>query len=510
MKKQLGVNIESVMTSYSYYAFPQCIMTAEERVGSRIAEFSVLDTVHDEWKRVGNISYNESKRIWTVTSEDKYRRECNGCIYREMQEDDYISIQVHFQQYTEPWGAVNLFISDDEENILLGDNEYLCRFGHFIYDGTSLYMNGQWQSISKKRLKAPYQLVLHRQGNRLEIYAGEDRANCLAVKEIQPSYDKELYIGVQVRHEENSYYPWLFSNFIQLSCDVTVQHRRLEFFYGMSKQWEYNTFHYFFDTNQYKTSEIIEMGGLKYIRKCIDKGKYLETKLDQYYIPQRDEYHMLHHLHQNLIYGYDDAERCFEIVGYDRNGKLMKTQINYSDFKASIKRNEDTSFYVITYAQSGYHFRFHADYVKGMIEEYLNGVDSGKKLSHLVSLPQRTYGIKIYDDLASEQGIEVLISDRRVAHVLWEHKVCMVERIGYLTVLGILEPAIGEDIQSQMKTIQERVYDMKNILLKYQRCSDKKNLDLIKEYLQTIKDMEIKCLNRLLEFLRMVIREGVE
>lgn len=37
MKRELKVNIDSVMTSYSYYAFPQCIMTAEDKMGSRIA-----------------------------------------------------------------------------------------------------------------------------------------------------------------------------------------------------------------------------------------------------------------------------------------------------------------------------------------------------------------------------------------------------------------------------------------------------------------------------------------
>lgn len=37
MRKELAININSVMTSYSYYAFPQCIITAEKRIGDLVA-----------------------------------------------------------------------------------------------------------------------------------------------------------------------------------------------------------------------------------------------------------------------------------------------------------------------------------------------------------------------------------------------------------------------------------------------------------------------------------------
>lgn len=499
MKKELKVNIDSVMTSYSYYAFPQSIMTAEDKMGSRIADFTVLDSVCDEWQSVGHISYVKEQDVWRVTSEDKYCRECNGCIYREMKFEDYVSIRVEHQQYTQPWGAVNLLITDDVEHILLGDNEYQCRFGHFIYDGVSLYIDGKWQSVPKKRLRTPYQLVLNRRGERIEVYAGEERADCLAVKDIPFRTNKKLYIGVQVRHEENSYYPWLFSNFIQLSCDVTNLDRRLEFHYGLLKHWNCNNFHYFFDANRFMARDIIEMGGIKYVKRCLDQGKYIETKLDQYYIEEREEYDTFHHFHQNLVYGYDDRDKSLAVVGYDKTGKLTKTKIKYRDFKKSLEEDETVLFQVITYEQDAYHFRFSGKYVKSMIQEYLDGNNSGEKLQHLVPLMERSYGIKIYDELMSGQGLEVLIADRRVAHVLWEHKRCMAARIDYLVAIGILEENIGRDLAAEMQSISDLVFDMKNILLKYQMRPERKDDVKIRKYLQEIYERERECLDRLIE-----------
>ncbi len=96
--------------TYSYYALPQCIIMAEERIGKRIAEFEICETDNE----------------------------------------GYVHIKVNFQQESEPWAAVNVFLTDDEENVLLGDNEYICRFGNFIHDGVSLYYSGKKEQMKER------------------------------------------------------------------------------------------------------------------------------------------------------------------------------------------------------------------------------------------------------------------------------------------------------------------------------------------------------------------------
>ena len=39
--------------TYSYYALPQCIIMAEERIGKRIAEFEICETDNDTWTSIG-------------------------------------------------------------------------------------------------------------------------------------------------------------------------------------------------------------------------------------------------------------------------------------------------------------------------------------------------------------------------------------------------------------------------------------------------------------------------
>lgn len=46
---------------------------------------------------------------------------------------DAVRVRIHYQQYAHSWGAVNLFISDMlDEELLLGDDEYLFRLGILI------------------------------------------------------------------------------------------------------------------------------------------------------------------------------------------------------------------------------------------------------------------------------------------------------------------------------------------------------------------------------------------
>lgn len=71
------------------------------------------------------------------------------------------------------------------------------------------------------------------------------------------------------------------------------------------------------------------------------KGHYIELKIDQYYLSGHKEYHVRHHLHQNLIYGYDDHLHTFLTLGYSNSGKIKKHTIQYMEMKRDLKRYPD-------------------------------------------------------------------------------------------------------------------------------------------------------------------------
>ena len=108
----------------------------------------------------------------------------------------------------------------------------------------------------------------------------------------------------------------------------------------------------------------------------------------------------------------------------------------------------------------------------------------------------RHYGVSVYEELKSEKGVQVLIADRRVAHVLWEHKQIMCERIRFL-ISGKYLPDGSEYLYEGMQEIGRMVFDLKNILLKYQMRPQRANVQTIQERLSEIQIKEAGCLRDL-------------
>lgn len=270
---------------------------------------------------------------------------------------DFLDVRIDYQQYTNPWAAVNVFVTDDRENVLLGDETYIFRFGHFSYLGTALYQEGEKLNILNERYSEPYHLVIKREGHVFQFYSGsgpiKKRAECSYV-----SRERKLYIGVQVKHGENSYYPWLYSNFIQLSCDIHNPDRRLDYVFGIAKHWENSDISYFLDKNRYTSEEIMYLGGRKYIIHCIKQGKYIETKVDHYYLEERDEFLSVHHYHQVLMYGVDEKKRCFFLLGYNKNGKIQTMRMSFADFENSLKKRNNILYKIIQYEQDAHFYKF--------------------------------------------------------------------------------------------------------------------------------------------------------
>ena len=79
---ELPVSLKLEVRSYSYYAFPQCIIMAEERIGKRIAKFEICGSSETgDWTSIG---LKKEDSCWVYDTEDAYNRACNGCIYRPL------------------------------------------------------------------------------------------------------------------------------------------------------------------------------------------------------------------------------------------------------------------------------------------------------------------------------------------------------------------------------------------------------------------------------------------
>lgn len=493
MRKELSITTEPWVRTYSYYALPMCVIMADDRMGKRIAEIEIRDSDGDDWKSIymdkgdGNNWYYESK--------NDYNRDCNGCIYRPLVNyEGYIRVKVKFQQQSEPWAAVNLFVTDDEESILLGDERYLCRFGNFIYDGVNLYFSGKKYNRNRRFLKERDELVLSVSNGKMEAFIGDRQLVKLGGNEFASG--KQLYIGVQIRHEDNSFYPWFFSNFIQINSDINCIHRRLDY-YSFYKDEEYDLVNYFLDRNRFEVKELIQLKGIHYLKRMILDNRYIELKIDQYYLYGREEYHMRHYLHQNLIYGFDDQLHVFMVIGYDNYGKIKKYKIRYSDLKSSMKRYPEVQVKILTYRQGIHFYRFFPSYVKGIFEDYLAGRNSEEKVQSFLPVEERTYGINIYEELKTDKGLDILVSDRRVSYLLYEHKQIMEKRIAYMREMGIVNEGLFAKTESKIRFLIKESFNLLNVAQKYCIRPSRRRDEKLRQMLDAIKENErelIECL----------------
>lgn len=476
--------------TYSYYALPQCIIMAEERIGKRIAEFEICETDNDTWTSIG---MKKEGMHWKYETEDKYNRFCNGCIYRPLSDNEgYVHIKVNFQQESEPWAAVNVFLTDDEENVLLGDNEYICRFGNFIHDGVSLYYSGKKEQMKERLDGKQGDFVLSLSNGKIECFFGIGK-QIKKIGEKQINTTKKLYIGVQVRHEENSFYPWLFSNFIQIKCNLDSEHRRLEF-YNFYKKEQFDLPNHFLDYNYIKVSDMLHYGGVKALKWELEQKRYIEIKLDQYYLFGRDEYHYAHHLHQNLIYGFDDKQKVFMTVGYDNSGKIQRYNVSYRDINETLKRNKSHIIKIITYCQGFRFYRFMPEYIQRICKDYLEEKNTELLMQAFLPTEKTVQGIGIYRELCTQKGINLLIADRRISYLLYEHKVIMEKRIEYMWEEKLINEELYKKIKLFSETARTTAFNLVHLMQKYRFRPDKREDGLIKHMISEMEENDKKLM----------------
>ncbi len=501
-KKVLPIETDIPVYTYSYYGYPHSIIAAKEHTGDHVATIEVKD--YDQYRWIENFdNYDVIKKndSLEIHANHPYMEDLHGVSYRPLKEVDAIYVSIHFQQYAHPWGAVNLFIDGSpEEELILGDDNYLCRLGYFNREGVYLRIKNQTKHLEYNQKEFPVNLMLCKDHDIVEAFLCEGGTKYLLYQErLQELAQRDLKIGVQIRGNENTYYHWLYRNYIQISCDVDDSDRTMDYFYGVEKDWRFDWYNFFLNSYKMPQHMINEYGSLKFIKECIDDGKYIELLLDQYHVADRVEYHTIHALHQNLIYGYDDAEKIVHLLGYKNHGKLTLTTISYSDIKYQFeKRHCVKEIHVVEYEQDAYGIEYRGSYIKKMLRQYLDGYNSSQDLAHLMEPRKRVYGIDCYDALLSEKGMKRLLSDRRVSHLLYEHKALMLDRFRYMSCHGEFDSESLQSISTEYSKVVKTAFNVRALAVKYIIKEDEGVIDTIRTGLMEMREEEKRILSCIL------------
>ncbi|MBT2284105.1 hypothetical protein J7E78_11190 [Paenibacillus polymyxa] len=308
----------------------------------------------------------------------------------------------------------------------------------------------------------------------------------------------------------DSFEPWLMSNYIQLKCSTTFMTHPTDAFDFFTVYPE------FYETPPLQTERLvletvqrIQPNFTEFIQKSLMQGKYIYTHLDEFYIPDTPSYGKNTSPHANLIYGFNDRDRTFNIGGYNENLKYTFKKISYSQLEESSKsivhivQNQSPEIwhdfykfiYMIKYRELT-HYTLDVQWMIDQLKDYLSSSNSSGRFRGFLNKSDDFYGLEVYDKLIAYYKDKPNNSDLKPPHLIWEHKKLMLMRIEYL----VSNQIIAKD-QALTKVYAELIQLSKtaqNILIKYRILEDEQLLNKVINIYEEIRAKEETSLQKLL------------
>lgn len=499
MRKVLSINSNPGFRTYTYHAYYHAIVSAPSKLGKKVAQIQVESFNNYEWSELNKeLNWDRERNKLTFYSENEYNRNLNACFWRNLQEDDEIRLKIDYQQYTNPWGAINIFITNKSQTNMLEDDDYWIRLGNFCKDGVYARINNITQNMKVSKDVEFQELKIICRNKTVNMYVNNSIVLSAQIPEEKGIAD--LCIGFEIKLNNNVYYDWLFSNYIQIYSNIESSDDHIDYFGKMKKNWAYYTADYFLDYKQY-TYDVIEEMGIsieKFIKCNIDQGNYIEVWINQIFLKERWEYsEKVNHFHQNLIYGYDDEKGIFLLVGYLKRIPSV-TEISYDDF--CCKQNlygGNRNVIVITYNPDSVIFEFSVDYCRQMLSQYIDSTNSYLMYGSLMKSQVDSFGLDIYKQLCTKKGIEVLFDDIRIIHFLVEHKYYMKDRVMYLIYCKYLVNDVDRWID-KMNVIVQLANNLKTVVLMGRVKKNEKYITHARDILNEISQHEQEYYSMLL------------
>lgn len=290
-------------------------------------------------------------------------------------------------------------------------------------------------------------------------------------------------------------WPWFYSNYVQLQCNPeqlklsdfldysSTTKGELHFTEGTSP---FNP--WLADSPQLDPERLasLEEAISGYVVDNLTRDYYVETFIDEYHIPALFNGDSVHFRHRLLVFGYDDARRTFDIVGFDKNSQYRKLTCTYEQLDAAFTgispQIPDRTKLFKPDAAARPAATFDSERFVAVLSDYLASKNTQLNPDLRGDLKPGTelwYGLKTYDFLdeylkkwiASNVGGIKMEIDFRGFHTLWEHKKCMLQRLKWLNDRGFLIPtsvlADFTRVAAMVETARNRIVMCRRGLLPY-------------------------------------------
>lgn len=320
--------------------------------------------------------------------------------------------------------------------------------------------------------------------------------------------------------------PWLYSNYIQLSCPSTfdfraqIEGRRRKFDFYLHP--DYYAVH---PNSHVRPSPLLEScwfdrdlalaeGGLvRFLIRAIDRGYCVEACADEYHVPGMACYQAQHRTHEILVSGYDLETSTFVVsIGFDRSGDYAVDEIEFGDIERAIGSADLTGHYNqlgIGLLRSAKQVRYELDvaWIVEQLDDYLEAMNTSRRFRALRTPDDQLYGVAVYAWL--RRYFDFLVDhhdcyDIRPLHILWEHKKLMVDRARFLAARGFVD----ESVCDRVKGIADRVGAMRMMLLKARVTREMSLIERIGDGLGRVREEEVGVLMELRDGLDPRVRGG--
>lgn len=315
-------------------------------------------------------------------------------------------------------------------------------------------------------------------------------------------YYANIFSVISTTSEDST--SWMLSHFIQLFCHLENQSLKLDYF----QPWvtwvpEFCPFLNVQVLNKSLVEKFINQNILSFVKQIIDINHYLVLFVNHKYIKFSKSYLKYDHVHELFIYGYDYVNEKLKVAD-NFNGKYEFIEMTYEEFneayyKTPQRTDTDIDKIYVLETKSNVNYEFDLLKVVDSIKDYITSKDTRIRDEFSMNWAGKlTVGIKIYDKI-----LEYLFQlannksnfDRRLFHVLWEHKTLMVKRIMLMQHKKIL---LNNRIEILYRELEQNSLKLRNMMLKYSLTKDNKIIYKVIKEIEKYPEYEINLLNELI------------
>ena len=308
---------------------------------------------------------------------------------------------------------------------------------------------------------------------------------------------------------------WIFSNYIQLRC-YNIQ----EIFTGddmlladiMPGSSSLKECPYLI-TSLLTKEQIDSYCGniIDFIIKTINLNGYVYGVFDEAKILSDSDVEVDYKFpHELFIYGYDLEKEVFHVGDFTFTDRYSTNTVSFKDVQRGyedITASDDHMFkddykgtrglFVILKNTDTTYYDVDITLIRDTLREYLNSEDTKNHFRMMRNrFSDTTFGVDVYERvykrIMDQMQREEPDYDIRALHVMYDHKVLMLERIKYLMANGYLN--YDETLIKNYELVVKNMQTARNLLIKISINDDVRQASKFKMYFDIAKEKEVSVL----------------